>query len=128
MTKGAKILLVDDEEPVLNLLRETLQGCGYSIDTASCSQEALVKVKDETYNMIILDVLLPDQNGYLLAQEIKRLCPGLGNRILFISGILFGKSTMDHLSSIGAGFLSKPFQLDSLIKAVDRITNLQTAS
>jgi DNA-binding response OmpR family regulator len=128
MTTGARILLVDDEDSVLTLLRETLQGCGYAIDTASCSQEALVKVKDETYNMIILDVLLPDLNGYLLAQEIKRLCPSLGNRILFISGILFGKSTMDHLGSIGAGFLSKPFQIDSLIQAVDRIANPQTAS
>ena len=61
--------------------------------------------------------------GFILSQEIKRLNPNLADRILFISGILFGQSTVDHLGSIGAGFLSKPFQIESLIEAVDKIAN-----
>lgn len=123
MATNAKILLVDDEPEVLDLVRETLEGCGYLIDTATNSQDALAKVKDGGYAMIILDLLLPDMNGFILSQEIKRLNPSLSNRILFISGILFGQSTVDHLGSIGAGFLSKPFQIDSLIEAVDKIAN-----
>jgi DNA-binding response OmpR family regulator len=123
MATNAKILLVDDEPEVLDLVRETLEGCGYLIDTATNSQDALAKVKDGGYAMIILDLLLPDMNGFILSQEIKRLNPALSNRILFISGILFGQSTVDHLGSIGAGFLSKPFQIDSLIEAVDKIAN-----
>jgi len=121
-----RILLVDDEAGVLDLVRTTLETCGYTIDTAASSQEAMVKVRANEYTMVILDLLLPDMNGFLLSQEIRRVRPGLGNRILFISGILFGQSTVEQLGTIGAGFLSKPFQLRALIEAVDKISQGKT--
>lgn len=117
-----RILLVDDEASVLDLVRTTLESCGYVIDTALTSQEAMQKVRANEYGMVILDLLLPDMNGFLLSQEIRRVRPALGSRTLFISGILFGQSTVEQLSSMGAGFLSKPFQLRALIEAVDRIS------
>lgn len=126
MAAPIRILLVDDEAGVLDLVRTTLETCGYAIDTAASSQEAMVKVRANEYTMVILDLLLPDMNGFLLSQEIRRVRPGLGNRILFISGILFGQSTVEQLGTIGAGFLSKPFQLRALIEAVDRITQGRT--
>jgi CheY-like chemotaxis protein len=128
MASPANILLVDDEATVLDLVRETLEGCGYIVDTATNSQEALTRVRGGSYSVVILDLLLPDMNGFILAQEIKRLAPALADKILFISGILFGQSTVEHLGSIGAGFLSKPFQLDSLIQAVDKIAKRRAAS
>ena len=115
------ILLVDDEASVLDLVRTTLETCGYVIDTALTSQEAMQKVRSNDYGMVILDLLLPDMNGFLLSQEIRRVRPALGRKTLFISGILFGQSTVEQLGSMGAGFLSKPFQLKALIEAVDRI-------
>ena len=127
MPPTPKILLVDDDESVLDLVRQTLEGCGYAIDTAKNSQEALVKVREGSYVMIILDLLLPDMNGFILSQEIKRVHPELGDKILFISGILFGQSTVDHLGSICAGFLSKPFRVDSLIETVDKIAGPRVA-
>jgi DNA-binding response OmpR family regulator len=123
-----RILLVDDEASVLDLVRTTLETCGYVIDTAASSHEAMEKVRANEYGMVILDLLLPDMNGFILSQEIRRVRPGLGNRILFISGILFGQSTIEHLGTIGAGFLSKPFQLRALIEAVDRIAQGRAAS
>lgn len=122
-----RILLVDDEASVLELVRTTLETCGHVIDTAASSHEAMEKVRRNDYAMVILDLLLPDMNGFLLSQEIRRVRPDLGNRILFISGILFGQSTIDHLGTIGAGFLSKPFQLQALIDAVDRISQARAA-
>ena len=116
-----RILLVDDEASVLDLVRTTLETCGYVIDTALTSQEAMQKVRSNDYGMVILDLLLPDMNGFLLSQEIRRVRPALGRKTLFISGILFGQSTVEQLGSMGAGFLSKPFQLKALIEAVDRI-------
>jgi DNA-binding response OmpR family regulator len=128
MPPATRILLVDDDATILDLVRETLEGCGYTIDTATNSQEAMTQVRSGAYSMIILDLLLPDMNGFILAQEIKRICPQLSDKILFISGILFGQSTVEHLGSIGAGFLSKPFQLESLIEAVDKIAHRQAVS
>ncbi len=128
MLTPTRILLVDDEEPVLEMVRTTLEGCGYTVDTANNSQDTLVKVRNQDYAMIILDLLLPDMNGFILCQEIKRIRPALADRVLFISGILFGQSTVEQLGSLGAGFLSKPFRIESLIEAVDRITNRRAAS
>ena len=54
MASNSKILLVDDDPTVLDLVRETLEGCGYDIDTATNSQEALSKVRDGAYAMIIV--------------------------------------------------------------------------
>jgi DNA-binding response OmpR family regulator len=116
-----RILRVDDEASVLDLIRTTLETCGYAIDTALSSQEAMQKIRSNDYSMVILDLLLPDMNGFLLSQEIRRVRPSLGSKTLFISGILFGQSTVEQLGSMGAGFLSKPFQLKALIEAVDRI-------
>ena len=123
-----RILLVDDEASVLELIRTTLETCGYSIDTALSSQEAMQKIRANDYGMVILDLLLPDMNGFLLSQEIRRVRPALGSKTLFISGILFGQSTVEQLGSMGAGFLSKPFQLRALIEAVDRIAQGRAAS
>ncbi len=128
MPSSTKILLVDDDVTVLDLVRTTLEGCGYSVDTAGNSQDTLAKVRNQDYAMIILDLLLPDMNGFILCQEIKRLRPSLADHVLFISGILFGQSTVEHLGTMGAGFLSKPFRIESLIEAVDKITSRRAAS
>src|SRR5262245_45295567 len=51
-----RILLVDDEISVLDLIRTTLETCGHAIDTAASSHEAMEKVRSEEYDMIILDL------------------------------------------------------------------------
>src|SRR5262249_44526522 len=62
---STRILLVDDEVSVLELIRTTLETCGYAIDTAASSQEAMEKVRHNEYGMLILDLLLPDMHGFL---------------------------------------------------------------
>ena len=119
---STRILLVDDEVSVLELIRTTLETCGYVIDTAASSQEAMEKVRHNEYGMVILDLLLPDMNGFVLSQEISRIRPRLKERILFISAVLFGQNTVDHLNAMGAGFLPKPFETTSLVDAVNRIS------
>ncbi len=124
MDKTLQVLVVDDEEPILDLIRSTLEGPGYSIDTVTNCRDALARIRTTPYDLVILDLLLPDMNGFVLSQEIARLRPKLKDRILFISAVLFGKNTVEHLSSMGAGFLPKPFEVDSLRAAVQKISGL----
>ena len=128
MDRKGQVLVVDDEEPILSLVRDTLEGSGYRVDTASNCRDALARIKGCPYDLVILDLLLPDMNGFVLSQEISRVRPKLKDRILFISAVLFGKNTVEHLSSLGAGFLPKPFEIESLIAAVDRISRQPAAS
>src|SRR5213594_215226 len=122
MDRKAQILVVDDEEKILDLIRETLETSGYRVDTVTNCRDALSKVKSAPYDLVILDLLLPDMNGFVLSQEIGRIKPKLRERILFISAVLFGQNTVDHLSSMGAGFLPKPFEVHSLLQAVQKIS------
>ena len=128
MDKRFQVLVVDDEEPILHLVRETLEGSGYQVDTVTNCRDALSQVKNSPYDLVILDLLLPDMNGFVLSQEISRVRPKLKDRILFISAVLFGKNTVEHLSSLGAGFLPKPFEIESLLAAVDKISRQPAAS
>jgi len=128
MDRKAQILVVDDEEKILDLVREALEGCGYRVDTVTNSRDALSQVKNLPYDLVILDLLLPDMNGFVLSQEIGRIRPKLRERILFISAVLFGQNTVDHLSSLGGGFLSKPFEMESLVQAVQRISGAARVS
>lgn len=122
MTKQLRVLAVDDEEPILGLIRETLEKGGYEVETVTNSRDALKRVKNAPYDLVILDLLLPDMNGFVLSQEIGRARPKLRDRILFISAVLFGQSTVEHLNSVGAGFLPKPFEVNSLLQAVQKIS------
>ena len=122
MDRKAQVLVVDDEEPVLALIRGTLEHSGYRVDAVTNCRDALAQVKNTPYDLVILDLLLPDMNGFVLSQEISRIRPRLKERILFISAVLFGKNTVEHLSSMGAGFLPKPFEVDSLLAAVEKIS------
>lgn len=127
MDRKVQVLVVDDEEPILDLIRETLQGSGYQVDGVTNCRDALARIKNSAYDLVILDLLLPDMNGFVLSQEISRVRPKLRNRILFISAVLFGKNTVEHLSSMGAGFLPKPFEVDSLLAAVEKISGSPAA-
>jgi len=128
MEKRPHVLVVDDETQMLAIIRETLEGCGYRVDTVTNCRDALSQVRNIPYELVILDLLLPDMNGFVLSQEIVRVRPKLKDRILFISAVLFGQHTVDHLKAMGAGFLSKPFETDSLVQVVNRISGLSPAA
>ena len=128
MDRKVQVLVVDDEEPILDLIRETLPSSSYRVDLVTNCRDALSRIKSTPYDLVILDLLLPDMNGFVLSQEISRLRPRLKDRILFMSAVLFGKNTVEHLRSMGAGFLPKPFETNSLIEAVEKISRPQIAS
>lgn len=128
MAKVPQVLVVDDEEEMLQVIHETLEGCGYQVDVAANCRDALARIRSSAYELVILDLLLPDMNGFVLSQEISRIQPRLKDRILFISAVLFGPSTVDHLKAMGAGFLAKPFETTSLVQAVNRISGAAPAA
>ncbi|OBR66734.1 DNA-binding response regulator [Paenibacillus oryzae] len=103
-----KILLVDDEEGLLELLRITLQKEHFShIVCASSAAEALEKSRVTSFDLIVLDVGLPDFSGFDLCKELRRitLAP-----IIFLTA---RDSTLDKLSGLAIGgddYITKPFE------------------
>ena len=118
MQEASKILIVDDEPVLRNLLEDSLTSEGFLCETAECAKTALAKIGDNQYDLVILDLALPDMNGILLCQKIYQNSPRLRGRIIFITGIGLDEDTSQHLESLAGAYLAKPFELASLNQAV----------
>jgi K+-sensing histidine kinase KdpD len=113
-----KILLVDDDLAFLKVAQSILQHKGYAPDVAISAREAITKAKIETYNLAVLDVVLPDMNGLDLLSSLTHIQPDI------IAIILTGYSSFDNtVKSLNRGafaFLEKPLNPDRLLEAIQR--------
>lgn len=102
-----QILLVDDEKGILTMLENLLIQEGYShISTATSGKEALKLVETKTFDLIVLDVMLPDMDGFELCQQIRKITMV---PILFLSA---RTGYLDKLMGLGIGgddYITKPF-------------------
>lgn len=102
-----KILIVDDEPGIVKMLETILRKEGYaSIGSAFTGREAMEKISRDAYDLIVLDVMLPDTDGFQLCQEIRRhtTVP-----ILFLTA---RSGDLDKLTGLGIGgddYITKPF-------------------
>jgi DNA-binding NtrC family response regulator len=122
MFKGS-VLLVDDDEDILELFQMTLLEDGYGVETAVSGMEALSKVKENKYDVAVLDVVLPDIQGDKLALEIKRHRDSVN--IIFITGYA---NMVDCINSLPIGvsdILLKPITVEALQQAVKDAINIK---
>ncbi len=120
MSKGS-VLLVDDDKEILEQFQMTFLKDGYSVETAVNGMEALSKVKENKYDVAVLDVVLPDIRGDKLALEIKRHCDSVN--IIFITGYV---NMVDCINSLPIGvsdILLKPITVEELQQAVKDALN-----
>ncbi len=109
-----RILIVDDNELNLELVRTILQLEGYEGETADCGEAALQKVEVFKPDVILLDVMMPDMNGFDLCRRLRQLPATASTPILMLTA---ASSEDDRLKakSVGAnGLLGKPFNIDVL--------------
>ena len=102
-----KILIVDDEPGIVKMLETILRKEGYSsISSAFTGQEAMEKINQGLYDLIVLDVMLPDTDGFQLCQEIRQ---HTNVPILFLTA---RSGDLDKLTGLGIGgddYITKPF-------------------
>jgi len=118
----ARILVVDDEEILCMLIRETLEDLELDIDEAEDGEEALKKMMESSYDLMILDYMMPNLTGIevieLLPQEIKMSMP-----ILMLTA-KSQESDRQKVFDLGADyFMSKPFSPIKLMNLVEDILN-----
>lgn len=102
-----KILIIDDEEAVRRLIKRSLMQENYSFQEADSGQAALEILQSEVFDLIILDVMLGDEDGFELIKEIKAM--GIHGPILFVSG---RGEDYDQILGLGLGaanYITKPF-------------------
>ncbi|MBI5588314.1 MAG: response regulator [Deltaproteobacteria bacterium] len=128
MAKGRRALVVDDEAIVLDLLCYTLNDTGFLVDRSVSGEDALVKLKENSYDLIISDIKMPGLGGIGFYREVASIRPEAIKKIIFISGDSVNRETREFLSEAGNLSLKKPFTVDQLNKIVSRLITQETAA
>lgn len=116
-----RILIVDDEQIIVDLLTAILTDQGFEVDFALDAASALTKVRESIFDAAILDFNLPDMNGLMLHREIRQMDEELADNTLFASGVEQSEKNLDYYTSYGKGFISKPFEAQEILSAVNRL-------
>jgi two-component system NtrC family sensor kinase len=116
---GARILVVDDEQSIRDLLTEVL--AGHKVDTVGNASDALDKIKSEKYDVILLDIKMPGKSGIELYEEIEELDRPLAGRVIFVTGDVMGLDTREFFSRTKACYITKPFHFEELDSDINRM-------
>jgi CheY-like chemotaxis protein len=122
---GEKILIVDDEEQIRELLREFLTGAGYEVAVAANGEEALEMAQRERPDLILLDIRMPELDGVETCVRLKTQTKT--RSIPVIIATAFGDTLAEALDAGADDFVSKPFQLEEIglrIKSLLRVRHL----
>jgi CheY-like chemotaxis protein len=113
-----RILVVDDDEMVLMALGELLKPEGYDVQTVSSGTEALQKLNQNGYDLLMLDVIMPEMDGFELCKKIRDLDQYKDTPIVFLTAKSREEDRVRGLE-VGANlFLSKPISPDKLLQIV----------
>jgi CheY-like chemotaxis protein len=118
----ARILVVDDEPEIRQLLSEELTNEGYHVDTTESAGEALYKLQNDNndnYDLVLLDVKLCGMSGSELYRLMGKMPQSLIKKVIFITGDVMGTDTQKFLSETKAPYVSKPFNMEQLNKEID---------
>jgi CheY-like chemotaxis protein len=118
-----KVLVVDDEPVVVNSIRKTLTRRAYRVESAFSGREALSRISRETYDLVMLDMRLPDANGLELLEDIRKCKPSL--RVVIITGYASVDNAVEAIRRGAHDYMAKPFTPDELCtltrKALERV-------
>ena len=116
-----RILIVDDEPDLTAFLRCALTDAGYAARAARTGKEALQKAQRSPPDLVVLDVLLPEMNGFSVCQQLRRNPATAHIPILMITAL---PGQFPRLVGVEAGanaYLNKPFQIEELIACVGEL-------
>jgi CheY-like chemotaxis protein/anti-sigma regulatory factor (Ser/Thr protein kinase) len=117
--KRARILIVDDEEEVRQILFEVLNDNGHEIKTASDGIQGIAMCKESNFDMVFTDLGMPGMNGWQVAEEVKK--KNRKTPVALITGWTV-KLKQGELKNKGVDFLvSKPFKIDQILQLVQTI-------
>jgi two-component system NtrC family sensor kinase len=114
----ARVLVVDDEADIANLMREMLESAGYEVATAESGAVALELLEMARFEAIVSDLRMPDMDGSALWREVRRRHPALARRVLFVTGDTLSQDARQFLDQTGCASLDKPFKKADLLRRV----------
>jgi DNA-binding NtrC family response regulator len=115
-----KILVVDDEESVREVLKSMIEAGGYGADTAVDGEDGLEKIKAENYSLVICDINMPVLDGVGFLKKAKEIFPDLP--IVFVTAFGKDKIILDAMKLGLADYLEKPFRMNDVMDIIKKYT------
>ena len=116
MTEQAKLLVVDDEPSLQDIVATSMRFLGYDVEVAATGREAVQKATDLRPDLIILDVMLPDFDGLEVMRRVRSA--GVDAGVVFLSALDTPKDKVAGLTAGGDDYVTKPFGLEELAARV----------
>jgi signal transduction histidine kinase/CheY-like chemotaxis protein len=118
---GASVLVVEDEAALAAAVADALGDAGYLVARASNGEEALARVRAETFDAVICDLKMPRLDGKAFYKTLSAVTPGLARRVIFVTGDVAGTDAEGFLDRTGCRWLAKPFRLGELLKVLREV-------
>jgi signal transduction histidine kinase len=115
---GTKILVIDDEELILSMIREGLTRHGYEVDVAADGATALLRLKQNQSDVVFCDWKMPGLNGRQVYENLRIDNPGLCQRFVFVTGDVINEQMREFLEGENRPCLAKPFTFEELRDAI----------
>ena len=115
---GASILVVEDETALASAVTDSLRDAGYLVDRAADGEEALGRIRQQTFDLVICDLKMPRLDGKSFYRTLSAVAPGLARRVIFVTGDVAGTEVETFLETSQCRWLAKPFRLGELLRVV----------
>lgn len=123
LPKQAKILVIDDDFSIREVLSMLLEEEGYIVDTAEDGKEAVEKSNNNFYNLAIIDYRLPDIEGTVLLKKLKNTTPKMIK--VMLTGYPSTKNAIDAVNNNAHAFLQKPVETRVLLAKIAELLKMQ---
>jgi CheY-like chemotaxis protein len=115
---SGRILVIDDELVVREVLENALSRDGYQVETLASPREALPMLEQVQYDLILADLKNPEMSGKEFFEELSKLVPDMISRVIFITGDATSPKAKEFLDGAGRPVIEKPFELRALQRQV----------
>ena len=116
---GERLLLVDDEDNLRSMLEAALRYEGFDVHAAASGRDALDVVEDQSPDLIVLDVMMPDLDGFEVCRRLRS--DGVKTPIIFLTARDETSDKVRGLTTGGDDYLVKPFSLDELVARISAV-------
>jgi CheY-like chemotaxis protein len=118
---GGSILVVEDEAALASAVIDALRDAGYAVEHASDGEEALAKIKEQSFDGVICDLKMPRLDGKAFYRTLSAGTPGLAKRVVFVTGDVAATDAEEFLDQSGCRWLAKPFRLVELLRVLREV-------
>ena len=118
-----KVLLVDDEKEFIQTLAERLEVRDFSVQTAFDGDEALLKINEQDFDVVVLDVLMPGKNGIETLREIKGIKPLVN--VIMLTGHATVETAIEGMKAGAYDYLMKPTDTNDLVGKITKAYNIK---